>query len=298
MYMNTKNKFFAVFSSLLFLNACGDFSDFNETSTEQSDDSTDLQEDSESPGMIELGQIQEEMSIQNSTGWRNEQGWEHGRCRMQTTTHVCAFPSPDLSGQGLWRVLVNFPIESLTSAVGFNLGTARQYSLGYINAATINWNFVQTTQGVGAKLIIGNDDSIYNGTPPNATIDLSSIAHIACTDYGVTLNENWGASAFQCDVITIGFDYNSFMAWVNQWATNNNQKQQALNSLFVHFNGVAMGLGSHSAGDTAMRARLSRAQSPITITSYEVCLANHVNFADTIVPDPSLGVHTQDCVSP
>lgn len=247
----------------------------------------------EVPNIDESSDEDEKTTIQLGLGWRNEQGWEHGRCSMQTGHHVCGFPSPDLGGQSLWRVLANFPIESTTSAVGFNLGTARQYSLNYTNAATANWDFVQSTQGVGSKLIIANDDSIYSGTPPNATISLSSIAHVACTDYGVTLSEGWGAQAFQCDTITVGFDYSSFMAWVNQWATNNNQKQQALNSVYTHFVGTAMGLGSHSAGDSPMRARLSRAQSPITFTSYEICLANSVNFNSPA--DPTLQINTLGC---
>lgn len=235
------------------------------------------------------------MSAKRYAGWRNEDGWDHGRCDLHSLTNVCAYPSPNLNGQGLWKLYINFPIESQPQPAGFSLVTARQYTLGWINAATNNWDLIQSSQGSSSKLIIVNDDSIYSGTPPNATIDLSSIAHVACVAYGPTMIETWNGQAFQCNQLEVDFDFSSFQAWVNQWATSTNQKQLALDSVYMHFAGVALSLGSTSSTDTAMRKRLSRAQSPIVFSSYEICLANSINFADTNFVDPYLGVYTNDC---
>jgi hypothetical protein len=249
-----------------------------------------------SPDPLELDQTSADLSVKRYTGWQMNTVWEHQRCDMNITSQQCAFPTRYTSGTNPYKRLLIAPIESTPVPPGFNLVDARTFGTSYFtNMTTNSWEWVMTTQGTTAHLMIVSDESIYNGTPPNDTINLSTIAHVECTWNEMTYTETWNAAAYGCRQVVASLDVGSFTAWVNQWATSNNQRQMALESVYRHFLGVALGLGATNSTDTPMRRRLSRAQSPITIQAYEKCLLDAVNFNDPSFVDPALGVYTNNC---
>jgi len=245
----------------------------------------------------QLGELGQGMSAKRYLGWKFNDVWEHRRCDMQSIYDQCAMPSATTSGPNPWRRSIIAPVESTPVPPGFDLRLSREFATAYYSNTfhNPNWEWVVTTQQTASNLAIVSDETIYAGTPPNATINVSSIANVACTSSDGDLMESLNGSAFRCRQITVWLDVGAFTSWVNLWATSNNQRMLATDSLLRHFVGVAMGLGSHDAGDTPMRRRLSRSQSPIEITSYEKCLLNSVSFNDPSFVDPWFGMYANNC---
>jgi hypothetical protein len=238
-----------------------------------------------------FGDTFQDLSVKRFTGFKMNSGWEHTRCDMNSINNDCGFPTRYTSGTNPYKRLLIAPIETTPVPSGFNLTDARTFGTSYFTNMSNAWEWVVTTQGTAAHLIIMSDESIYNGTPPNDTINLSTVAHVECDWNEFTYTENWLGRAYGCRQVVAALDVGSFTAWVNQWATTNAQRQAALDSVYRHFLGVAMGLGSTNSTDTLMRRRLSRAQSPITIQPYEKCMLDSVNFNDSQFPDPNLGIY-------
>lgn len=246
------------------------------------------------PAINDLGSTEQELSVKRYYGWNVESGIEHGRCDMQSSLSDCAFPVR-ASAINPYRRLLITPVESTAVPSGFSLVDARTFGTAYYGNMSNSWEFIMTTQGTAADLIIYSDETIYNGTPPNDTINLSTVAHVECDWIQFGFDETYPGRAWGCKQVVVYFDVGSFTAWVNQWATTNSQRQSALDSIYRHFLGVALGLGSTNSTDTPMRRRLSRAQSPTTIQSYEHCMLDSVNMNDSSYPDPQLGVYTNNC---
>lgn len=242
----------------------------------------------------ELGQSSAGLSVKRYYGWKVNAGNEHGRCDMHNTLDDCGFPVR-ASATNPYRRLLIAPVESTPVPTGFSLVDARTFGTSYFSNMSNQWDWLMTTQGTAADLIIMSDETLYNGTPPNDTISLATVAHIECSWLQFTYSEPYGARAYGCKQVTVRLDVGAFTSWVNQWATSNNQRQAALDSIYRHFLGIGLGLGSTNATDTPMRRRLSRAQSPMTIQNYEKCMLDSVNFDDPDYVDPNLGVYINDC---
>ena len=243
---------------------------------------------------LDLEQSFSPLSVKRYYGWKVNAGIEHGRCDMFSTWDDCGFPVR-ASATNPYRRLLIASVESTPVPTGFNLTDARMFGTAYFTNMSNQWEWLMTTQGTAADLRIVSDESLYNGTPPNDTINLSTVARISCDFIQPTYTENLNGRAYGCKQVLVKFDVGAFTSWVNQWATSNNQRQVALDSIYRHFLGVGMGLGSTNSTDTPMRRRLSRAQSPITIQNYEKCMLDSVNFDDPNYIDPNLGVYTNDC---
>jgi hypothetical protein len=243
---------------------------------------------------LHLDDFSESLGVKRYYGWKVNSGLEHGRCDMQSILDDCAFPIRAVALNAYRRLLIA-PVESTPVPSGFSLVDARTFGTSYFTNMANQWEWQMTTQGTAADLIIVSDETIFNGTPPNATIDLSTVAHIECSWLQSTYTESLSGRAYGCKQVSVKFDVGSFTSWVNQWATSNNQRQAALDSIYRHFLGVGMGLGSTNSTDTLMRRRLSRAQSPITIQNYEKCMLDSANFDDPNYTDPNFGIYVNNC---
>jgi hypothetical protein len=242
----------------------------------------------------DLGQTDQALTALRHYSWIMDSGNEHMRCDMERISSDCAFPVRANTLNGFRRLLIA-PIETTAVPSGFNLVDARVFGTSYFTNMSNAWEWAMTTQGSAADLKIVSDENIYNGTPPNDTIDLATVAHVSCTFNQFQYEEDRPGRAYGCKSVTAKLDVGSFTAWVNQWATTNSQRQGALDSVYRHFLGVAMGLGATNSTDTVMRRRLSRAQSPGTIQNYEKCMLDAVNFNDPNYIDPELGVFANGC---
>jgi len=243
---------------------------------------------------LDLGEYSSTLGVKRYYGWKVNAGIEHGRCDMQSLLDDCAFPIRS-SGPNPYRRLLIAPVESTPVPSGFSLVDARTFGTAYFSNMSNQWDWQMTTQGSSADLRIISDESLYSGTPPNDTINLSTVAHIQCDSLQSTYNETLNGRVYGCRQVLVKFDVGAFTSWVNQWATSNNQRQVALDSIYRHFLGVGLGLGSTNSTDTPMRRRLSRAQSPITIQNYEKCMLDSVNFDDPNYTDPNFGIYVNNC---
>ena len=242
----------------------------------------------------DIGTLDQDFSAKRYYGVKINTGFEHERCDMQSTLSDCGFPVRSTNTNAYRRLLIA-PVESTPVPSGFSLTDARTFGTAYFGNMSNDWVFAMTTQGTSADLMIVSDESLFNGTPPNATIDLATIAHISCVWIPFAYTESLNGRAYGCRQFEVRFDVGSFTAWVNLWATNNSQRQGALDSVYRHFLGVALGLGSTNSTDTPMRRRLSRAQSPTVIQNYEHCLLDSSNFNDPNFVDPAFGMYANDC---
>ncbi len=243
----------------------------------------------------DIGTSVASMSAMDGSGWRDEDGWEHRPCDIGNANHVCYWPAARTDGQGPWRRLVNMPLTDSGLPAGVTAATSRNSAMSMLMNQTADWNLVTTTQGVGSNYRIVRDDSIFTGTPPNTNILLSSIAHIQCTDYGVELDHPFAGSANTCDQVTLSLDVGAFTAWVNQWTTNTNTKQNVLTSIFLHGAGVATGIGASDSATTAMRRTLSKTSTPIQLSNYDACQADQIWYTDPDYTDPEFGLYENVC---
>ncbi len=244
-----------------------------------------------------IGSLEAPMSAYEGSGWVDNDGWEHRACDLNNSNHVCYFPAARTDGQGKYRRLVNMPLTDSGLPSGVTATVSRNSMMSMLMNQTQDWTFVSSSQGLGANYRIVRDDTIYNGTPPNTSILLSSIAHISCSEYGQELVENYPASTHTCKQVTLALDVDSFTAWVNQWCTSAAQKQNVLTSIFVHGGGVALGVPARDATltPTASRRTLTKTSTPISLSSYGACLADVIWYDNPDVEDPNFTAYPDAC---
>lgn len=264
------NKYSMIASALL-LSACSGYSD-----------------------SFELESTEQELSTAQFAGWRNEDGWEHRRCNISNSSNICMYPKPR-SGANKWLRRVSghldIPANPPTNVNYPFAGAAAQL---LVTSSTNNWEFESQSSTVGADLVIVDDESLYNGTPPNAPLLFSSVVHIGCTVYGAILTESYVGTGQYCDQVTATIDVGSFNSWLALWATDA-QKNVRWSQLLGHIYAVSAGIGATDAAGSVMSRTIPKSGTIFNLTAFESCLSNSVNFNDPAYVDPNLGVYTNSC---